>query len=87
VLYSLMLILAHGYLLVILLWSSFVDSLLFCKFWHGDEYNYSNTCLYVLLSTLMLILMHSIPFFSRFVFDEFIVKGGGYEHKVDRTLC
>jgi hypothetical protein len=27
-----MLILAHGYLLVILLWSPFVDSLLSCKF-------------------------------------------------------
>jgi hypothetical protein len=38
VLYSLMPILAHGYLLVILLWSPYVDSLLFCKFWHGDGY-------------------------------------------------
>jgi hypothetical protein len=44
--YSLMPILAHGYLLVILLLSPYVDSLLFCKFWHGDGYNYSNTCLY-----------------------------------------
>jgi hypothetical protein len=44
----LMLILAHGYLLVILLWSPCVDSLLFCKFLHGDGYNYSNTCLYAL---------------------------------------
>jgi hypothetical protein len=26
----------------------------------------------------MLILMHSISFFSRFVFDEFIAKGGEY---------
>jgi hypothetical protein len=48
VLYSLMPILAHGYLRVILLWSSYMDSLLFCKFWHGDGYNYSNTCLYAL---------------------------------------
>jgi hypothetical protein len=32
VLYSLMPILAHGYLLVILLWSPYVDSHLFCKF-------------------------------------------------------
>jgi hypothetical protein len=31
VLYSLMPILAHGYLLVVLLWSSCVDSLLSCK--------------------------------------------------------
>jgi hypothetical protein len=31
VLYSLMPILAHGYLLVILLWSPYVNSLLFCK--------------------------------------------------------
>jgi hypothetical protein len=29
--------------------------------------------------------MHSISFFSRFVFDEFIAKGGGYGHKVGRT--
>jgi hypothetical protein len=36
---------------------------------------------------LMLILMHSISFFSRFVFDEFIAKGGEYGHKVGRTLC
>jgi hypothetical protein len=48
VLYSLMPILTHGYLLVILLWSTFVDSLLFYKFWHGDGYNCSNTCLYAL---------------------------------------
>jgi hypothetical protein len=45
-------ILAHGYLLVILLWSPFVDSLLFCKFWHSDGYNCSNTCLYAVWSTL-----------------------------------
>jgi hypothetical protein len=31
--------------------------------------------------------MHSISFFSRFVFNEFIVKGGEYGHKVDRTLA
>jgi hypothetical protein len=43
-----MLILAHGYLLVILLWSPYVDSLLFFKSWHGDRYNFSNTCLYAL---------------------------------------
>jgi hypothetical protein len=64
--YSLMPILAHGYLLVILLWSPYVDSLLFCKSWLGDGYNCSNTCLYALWSTLMLILMHSISFFSWF---------------------
>jgi hypothetical protein len=29
-----------------------------------------------------LILMHRISFFSQFVFDEFIAKGGEYEHKV-----
>jgi hypothetical protein len=32
-------------------------------------------------------LMHSISFFSQFVFDEFIVKGGEFEHKIDRTLA
>jgi hypothetical protein len=31
--------------------------------------------------------MHSIWFFSWFAFDEFIAKGGEYEHKVDRTLA
>jgi hypothetical protein len=31
--------------------------------------------------------MHSISFFSRFVFDEFIAKGGEYVHKVGRTLA
>jgi hypothetical protein len=31
--------------------------------------------------------MHSISFFSWFVFDEFIVKGGEYEHKVGKTLA
>jgi hypothetical protein len=38
--------------------------------------------LYVLWSTLFLDLMHSISFFSRFVFDEFIIKGGEIVHKV-----
>jgi hypothetical protein len=32
-------------------------------------------------------LMHNISFFSRIVFDEFIVKGGEIVHKVDWTLC
>jgi hypothetical protein len=32
-------------------------------------------------------LMHSMSFFSRFVFDEFIAKGGEYGHKVGRTLA
>jgi hypothetical protein len=27
-------------------------------------------------------LMHNISFFSQFVFDEFIAKGGEYGHKV-----
>jgi hypothetical protein len=30
--------------------------------------------------------MHSISFFSWFVFDEFIAKGREYGHKVGRTL-
>jgi hypothetical protein len=34
-----------------------------------------------------LILMHNILFFSRFLFDESIAKGGEYGHKVGRTLC
>jgi hypothetical protein len=80
-------ILAHGYLLVILLWSPYVDSLLFCKSWPGDGYNWSNACLYALRSTLIWFLMHSISFFSWFVFDEFIAKGGEYGHKVGRTLA
>jgi hypothetical protein len=80
-------ILAHAYLLVILLWSSYVDSHLFHKFWHGDGYTCSNTFLYALWSTLILILMHSISFFSRFVFDEFIAKGGEYGHKVGRLFA
>jgi hypothetical protein len=82
-----MLILAHDCLLVILLWSLYEDSLLFCKSWHVDGvYNYLNTCLYALWNTLILDLMHNILFFSRFVFDEFIVEGGEYGHKVDWTL-
>jgi hypothetical protein len=32
-------------------------------------------------------LMHSILFFSRFVFDEFIAKRGEIVRKVDRTLA
>jgi hypothetical protein len=31
-----LLILVHGFLLVILYWSSCEDSLLFCKFWYVD---------------------------------------------------
>jgi hypothetical protein len=31
--------------------------------------------------------MHSISFFSRFVFNEFIAKGGEYGHKVSTTLA
>jgi hypothetical protein len=63
------------------------DSLLFYKSWHNGVHNYLNTCLYDLWNTLILILMHSITFFSRFVFDEFIAKGGEYGHKVGRTLA
>jgi hypothetical protein len=29
--------LVHGYLLVILLWSLYEESLLFCKSWHVDD--------------------------------------------------
>jgi hypothetical protein len=43
-----MLILAHGCLLVILLWSLYVDSLLFYEYWDNDRYNYLNMCLYAL---------------------------------------
>jgi hypothetical protein len=32
-------------------------------------------------------LIYSISFFSRFVFDEFIVKGGEIAHKIGRTLA
>jgi hypothetical protein len=31
--------------------------------------------------------MHNISFFSQFMFNEFIVKGGQYGHKVGRTLA
>jgi hypothetical protein len=31
--------------------------------------------------------MHSISFFSWFLFDEFIAKEGEYVHKVGRTLA
>jgi hypothetical protein len=31
--------------------------------------------------------MHIISIFSWFVFDEFIAKGGEYEHKIGRTLA
>jgi hypothetical protein len=31
--------------------------------------------------------MHGISFLSRFVFDEFIAKGGEYRHKVGMTLA
>jgi hypothetical protein len=48
VLYSLMLILAHGYLLVILLWQLYLDSLLFCKSWRNGVHNCLNTYLYAL---------------------------------------
>jgi hypothetical protein len=41
-------ILAHGYLLVILLWSPCEDSLLFCMSWHNGVHNCLNTCLYAL---------------------------------------
>jgi hypothetical protein len=75
VLYSLMPILAHGYLLVILLWSPYVDSRLFCKSWRGDEYNCSNICLYALSSTLILILMHSTSFFSCLYLMSSLPKG------------
>jgi hypothetical protein len=39
-------ILAHGYLLVILLWSPCEDSLLFRKSWHNGVHYYLNTHLY-----------------------------------------
>jgi hypothetical protein len=31
--------------------------------------------------------MHSISFFSQYVFDEFIAKGAEYGHKIRRTLA
>jgi hypothetical protein len=82
-----MLILAHGYLLVILWWSPYEDSSFFYKSWHNGVHNCLNTYLYALWSTLILNLMLSISFFSWFVFNEFIDKGGEYEHKVGRTLA
>jgi hypothetical protein len=78
-----MLILAHSYLCVILLWYICEDLLLFCKSWHNSVHN----CLYAFWSTLILNLMHSISFFSQFVFDEFIAKGGEIVHKVGWTLA
>jgi hypothetical protein len=42
-LFTLLLILAHGFLHVILKWSLYVDSLLLCKSWHDDGYNYLYT--------------------------------------------
>jgi hypothetical protein len=50
-------------------------------------YNCWNTYLYALWSTQILDLIHSISFFSRFVFDEFIILGGESGHKVGWTLC
>jgi hypothetical protein len=41
----LMPILAHGYLLVIMLWSPCEDSLLFYKPWHSGAHNCLNTYL------------------------------------------
>jgi hypothetical protein len=46
------------------------------------EYSCLNACLYTLWSTLILISC-----FSRFVFEEFIAKGGEIVHKVGRTLA
>jgi hypothetical protein len=53
----------------------------------NDVHNCLNTCLYALWSTLILNFMHSISFFSQFVFDKFIVKGEEYGYKVGRTLA
>jgi hypothetical protein len=50
-------------------------------------YNYSNNFLVCHVNHLNFDLMHSISFFSRIVFDEFIAKGGENVHKVDRTLA
>jgi hypothetical protein len=47
--------LAHGYLLVISLWSLCVDSVLFASLGIILEYSYLNTCLYTLWSTLIFI--------------------------------
>jgi hypothetical protein len=43
-----MLILAHGFMLVILYWSLCAVSLLSYKSWYNDVYNCLNTCLYAL---------------------------------------
>jgi hypothetical protein len=50
-------------------------------------YNWLNTCLYILWSTLNFDLMHSIAFLSQNVFDKFIAKGGENVHKVGWTLA
>jgi hypothetical protein len=76
-------ILDHGNFLIIFYCSLCEDSLLFYKSWRNDVYNYLNTCLDVLWSTIILDLMYSILFFSRFVSDEFVAKGGEIVHKVD----
>jgi hypothetical protein len=47
-LFTSLLVLAYGYLVVILLWSLYLDSLLFCMSLHDDGYNCLNTCLYTL---------------------------------------
>jgi hypothetical protein len=47
-------------------------------------YNCSNTCLYACEAPQFWIsCIVSRFFFSRIVFDEFIVNGGEYGHKVD----
>jgi hypothetical protein len=83
----LMSILAHGYLLVILLWSLCKNSLLFYKSWYNGVHNCLDTCLYALWSTLILNLMYIILFFSRFMFNEFIAKGEEIVHKVGWALA
>jgi hypothetical protein len=47
-------ILAHGYLLVISLWSLVRINTCFCKSWLMVEYSCLNTCLYTLWSTIIL---------------------------------
>jgi hypothetical protein len=66
------------YLLMVSLWGL---TLVFANLGTIVEYNCLNTCLYTLWSTLILI-----SFFSRFVFDESIAKGGENVYKVGRTL-
>jgi hypothetical protein len=80
-------ILAHGYLLVILLWSLCKNSLLFYKSWYNGVHNCLDTCLYALWSTLILNLMYIILFFSRFMFNEFIAKGEEIVYKVGWALA